>query len=428
MSIWSTAADLLPGLKPGAFRGVTFHVPDISVAVGRRVLLTWFPGLDAPALDDFGASDGRVTVRGLILGDDYVTRALALQAAFRTAGPGTLLHPWLGEMQVVVPEDGAQISFSDGELRLVRFDVTFLRAETASPFGGSTLGGLLSAASALVSVAATFGWRAMGGPTIAVSTWSAAVATSAAIGAVVATACAGAPAAAVLEPALEESQAALETALAAGSGTEAAAAIAASLTGLSTPVAEAALGGTRAAIGPGGDAVEAAAALAPAAGAQLLLDIAGAMRAVDALGAPAAAARLCARLAALAQAVRVAADIAYESRQAATAWHAQLDAALELAGDDAATVAADLAAEAAPVWGALADLRGALARDLNEVIGRLPAVRLVTPAGTVSAWLIAHGLAGEDPAQVVGMLDDIVARNRLRCPGAVPPEPLEVLL
>lgn len=428
MSIWSDPSALLPGLKPGAFRGIPFHVPDISHSFGRRAILTWYPGIDVPAVDDLGRQDGRVTVRGLILGDDYVARALALQAALQTAGPGTLLHPWLGEMTVIVPEDAAQISFASRELRVVRFDVTFLRVEAASVFGGSTLASLLGAASALVTVASSFGGRALGGGAVGVSTWSAALAAAAAIGTVVAGACAGSAAAPALVLATEAAQAALAAATAAAAGSEAAIAISAALAGLTIPVADIAIGTPRPAIAAGGGAGDPAPALTPRAGATLLLSIAGAVRAVDAVGGPAAAARLAAQLAALAEAVRTAAEIDYESRQDAAAWRDALDGALETAGEDVALVAADLPAEAAPVWGALAALRAALARDLNEIIGRLPAVRLVTPAGTVSAWLIANAFAGDDPAAIVAMFDDIVSRNRLRHAGAVPPEPVEVLL
>lgn len=427
MSIWRTASDLLPGLKPGAFRGITFHIPDVSHSVGRRILLTWFPGLDTPTVDDFGQSDGRITVRGVILGDDYATRALALQKAFQVAGPGTLLHPWLGEMQVVVPEEGAQISFAADELRLARISVTFLRAESGAFFGGSTLTALLSSASSLISVANTFGARALSRTTVAVSTWSAALATAEAVAATVSAAALASAAATVLEGAIEESQVALAGTLTAGAGTAAAEAIAAALVALPTPIAREAIGAALPAIGPGGDAGDPVATWSAPAGAKLLLSIADGIRAVDAVGGPATAVRLAARLATLAEAVRTAAEISYESRQDASAWHDALDGALELAAEDAAEVAADLPADVAPVWGALANLRGALARDLNEIIGRLPAVRLVTPAGTVSAWLIANAFAGDDPSAIVDMLDDIVTRNRLRHPGAVPPDMIEVL-
>lgn len=428
MSIWTDASDLLPGLKPGAFRGIPFFIPDISHAVGRRIVLTWFPGKDAPAADDLGRSDGRITVRGLVLGDDYVARALALQGAFQQAGPGTLLHPWLGEMRVVVPEDGAQISFRSTELRMVSVDVTFMPVPQGVAFAGSSLSALLSSASGLLSAASAFGTSALSGLAVAVGTWSSAMTTALGMGTVVSSLVAASSASASLELRIEASQATLSTATTAGAGATSAVAVAAALTALATPVADAAIGTPTAAIGVGGTASAPVAALTARAGTTLLLQMVDAMRATAALGAPAAGVRLTAQLATLSEAARVAAEIDHESRQEAQSWHDALDAALDTAADDVATMAESMPAEVAPLWGAVAELRGALARDLNEIIGRLPAVRQVTPAGTVSAWIIATALKGDDPSAIVPMLDDIVARNRLRQPGAVPPEPLEILL
>lgn len=428
MSIWTDAANLLPGCKPGAFRGIPFEIPDASHSIGRHIVLTWFPGRDTPVADDLGRQDGRVTVRGLVVGDDYVSRALALQAAFQQAGPGTLLHPWLGEMRVVVPEDGAQISFRATELRMVTIDVTFMPVPASTGFLGSSLSTLLSASSGVLSAATSFALRALSSPAVAVGTWSAAMSTALGMGSVVSTLAAASSAAAALELLIEDSQAALSLATTAGAGASAAAAVAAALAQLTTPIADAAIGAPQAAIGAGGDAQDEEPALTARAGTTLLLEMVAAMRATAVLGAPAEGVRLAASLTALAEAVRTACEIEHESRQEAEDWHGRLGDALDAAADDVAAMAESLPGEAAPLWGAIAELRGALAQDLNEIIGRLPAVQLVTPAGTVSAWVVAYGLAGNDPSAVVAMLDDIVTRNRLRHPGAIPPEPIEVLL
>ncbi|WP_332130023.1 hypothetical protein, partial [Azorhizobium caulinodans] len=130
----------------------------------------------------------------------------------------------------------------------------------------------------------------------------------------------------------------------------------------------------------------------------------------------------------LARAVEVAAGIDYESRQEAEMWRGALTAALDATEADAFALAGEVPAPASVLLSATGGLRAALARDLNEVIGRLPSVRLVTPAGTVSTWLLAQHFAGDDPTAVVAMFDDIVARNRLPHAGALPPEPVEVLV
>ncbi|WP_029004792.1 DNA circularization N-terminal domain-containing protein [Azorhizobium doebereinerae] len=428
MGIFNTPGALLAGLKPAAFRGLTFHMPDTSVEVGRRIVATYFPGVDGRSVEDLGRDDGSVRVAGLIIGDDYIQSALSLQAALQARGPGTLLHPWLGEMTVVVPEGAASIRFNVAELRCVRFEVTF-KLVPAGDLGviAATLSALLGSVSSLVSAAQGLCTAVMGAATMGVAVWSAATSLVTSVGALASSAVSSSLAHAVVGDAVALNVAYLDTAAAGGGGAEDAAVIAAALTALVVPVAEAALGAAPSAIGAGGSASVSVPVLTARTGASLLLAIAGEIRASDAVGVPAAAARLAAGAAVLAYAVEVAADITYESRQDAAAWRDLLVVEIDATETAAIALADDAPAPVATLLGALGELRAALARDLNEVMGRLPSVRLVTPADTVSAWLLAQHFAGDNPSLVGAMFTDIVTRNRLRHPGAVPPEPVEVL-
>lgn len=138
-------SDLFEGLFGASFRGVEFHMLDSRDATGRRWLKFLFPGRDDAAWEDLGALDGPISVSGILLGDDYVEQAEALRAACRQAGPGTLVHPWLGEIEVVLPEP-AVFEYSDRSLRLCRFDATFERWRTAQAPALDTLGQLLEGA------------------------------------------------------------------------------------------------------------------------------------------------------------------------------------------------------------------------------------------------------------------------------------------
>lgn len=203
--------------------------------------------------------------------------------------------------------------------------------------------------------------------------------------------------------------------------------LAEAVTALTVPIAEAALDRPAPAIGAAAGYEAPAAVLTPRRAVSLLRTIALDISALDVISAEAEAVRLAARCAALAQAVRAAVDIAYESRQDAEAVRQALDADLAAAIDTAAEAALASPGYGAQLWSALHELRARLSRDLNEIIGRLPAVITVAPPYGISAWLIAQHFAGDDPRQVIAMFGDIVTRNRLRHPGLITDHAIEVL-
>lgn len=126
-------------LQPASFRGIGFEVFGVDSVVGRRTILHQYPQRDLPYVEDIGRKARQFTVRGFVIGDLYhVTRDLLLDA-METEGPGQLVHPYLGAMQVTVTEfdmtessaDGRMASFSmtcieAGELRFPRFGFDLL--------------------------------------------------------------------------------------------------------------------------------------------------------------------------------------------------------------------------------------------------------------------------------------------------------------
>jgi len=149
--IWDSVSDLLPGLLPASWRGVQYYMPDTSIEPGRRIAEHLFPGMDRAAFDDMGLSPQIVVVAGLVIGDDYIAQAKALESAFETPGPGTLIHPWLGGMKVIL-ESPASISFSASELRVARFSATFIKIGkgAGAVAGRSSISTLLNAASSII--------------------------------------------------------------------------------------------------------------------------------------------------------------------------------------------------------------------------------------------------------------------------------------
>ena len=124
--MFDDVSTLLPGLREARWRGIRFYIPDTSIEAGRRVQKHYFPGRDATHFDDMGKHAQVITITGLIVGDDYVTRAEAMIAAMEKPGPGTLSHPWLGAIRVLLIEPGA-VYFSAQTLRLATVSATFAR-------------------------------------------------------------------------------------------------------------------------------------------------------------------------------------------------------------------------------------------------------------------------------------------------------------
>lgn len=409
-------ADLLPGLMPGFYRGVTFHVPDTSIDPGRRVAEYLFPGVDLPAYDDFGLYPADVSISGLIIGDDYVAQAKALQAAFETPGPGMLVHPWLGPMTVMLREPGS-ISFSDRELRLARFSVSFVRYEAGA--GGliaSTLPALSLAVSAVSSAAtalsASVGRRVISNTRLKASDRS---------GRVVRAQAASLTAPAGARRFLPRLIASLP------SGTVDPAAYDAMMVAIAgrisdkTPVPAVA----PAAEAPARDTPDAAALVS------IGLSLASAIAATVA-DAPAIADKVL-LVAGAAHVAAAAADqaimVEYDSRNAALAYRAR---ATDLLGGLASSIedldAGLMQAEATVLRRALRSLSSAVIADVNETIGRLPPLHVFAPGRPVDAFLVAHHLAGDTPARLEAVYADIVRRNRPRHPSLLDGERIEVRL
>lgn len=418
MSVFRRASDLLPGLLPAAFRGVPFHVVNASHEVGRRIVFSYFPGVDARAMEDQGRLDGPITVYGFIIGGDYVAQARALQAAFAAPGPGIYLDPWLGEIPVVVATP-AQVKFSVGELRVARIDVIFEPAPAGSPPINATFAqlgeafGLLSAGAGGL-IAAALGARNL--PVVALSLASELA--SAIAAAAIARAGASSAAARLVLP-LED----LARDLRRGRG---APAIAVGVARLGSLLEESARRRPAPMVGPGGPAAPRPDPIPPREGARLALAIADDVATLPVVLAADEAVRLAARAEAVGAAARITARIPFESREEALAWRDRIDTALDALGSAASEIAPRAPAGASALWQAVSRSRAALGADLNQVIGRLPRTRRLFP-GSIGTLVLAHDLVGDDPTRVEAFARDIIARNRLRFPGRVGEE-VEVLL
>lgn len=87
-------------MRSASFRGVSFGVTSDDKEGGRRTVVHEFPMRDEVYVEDLGAASTRFTVQAFVLGSDYMDQRDALEKALTEPGPGTLIHPWYGEITV----------------------------------------------------------------------------------------------------------------------------------------------------------------------------------------------------------------------------------------------------------------------------------------------------------------------------------------
>lgn len=419
--------DLLPGLLPGFWRGIRFHVPDASTAAGRRIVEQLFPGVDVPAYDDFGVAPAAISIEGVIVGDDYIAKAVALQAAMEMPGVSTLVHPWLGPMTVMLEEPG-QVFFSDRELRVTRFSIQFKRMPLGGLGGFGGLGGagglgrfassLSTLTTAIASMSSSIGMMAPahGKRTIS-ATRQLSVNRAHRIFQITVAALTPPTGARRTVPRLKASIPAIAPTGAAAFDAMVSATVAILSAANPTPAVSPAAGSV---VEP---------APAPLALMMLGFDL-GAALATEISDAPSTSDAVLLALAsgrALTAAASQSVFATYESRREALVYRSRAVSATDRLAAALETMSgSSFAGETSGTRLALSDLKTAIAADINERIGRLPDVLVLRPEMPAEAWQIAHHLFGDDPQRVEPAFRDIVKRNRPRHP-AFMEGPVEVL-
>ena len=154
-------SDLSAQLRPASFRGVGFEVSAADLDAGRRVQVHEYPQRDMPWAEDLGRATREIAIEGFLIGADYVAQVGRLLSALETPGAGTLVHPWLGALQVALAAP-ARVHFDAGlgqatvSMSFVEAGELTFPASTASTQAASraTADGL--AAAAISDFSATF--------------------------------------------------------------------------------------------------------------------------------------------------------------------------------------------------------------------------------------------------------------------------------
>lgn len=110
-------------LLPASFRGISFLIDQAAVPMGLKGQLHEFPQRDDPFFEQLGKQSQVHALTVWIIGDDCFERRDKFLEAIQTPGPGELVHPWLGRMQVKAGACEMNHSRRDGGM--VAFDVTF---------------------------------------------------------------------------------------------------------------------------------------------------------------------------------------------------------------------------------------------------------------------------------------------------------------
>ena len=121
-------------LQRASFRGVPFYVSTADTEEGRRGVLHEYPLRDEPFVEDMGRKAGEFSLEAIILGEDYFKARDALRDALKQNGPGELVHPTLGRMQVALTAPFRFVEALVENRGVVRFSLRFTEtAENTQP-------------------------------------------------------------------------------------------------------------------------------------------------------------------------------------------------------------------------------------------------------------------------------------------------------
>lgn len=113
-----------------SFRGVDFFITSHKYKSGRRLAEHTFPNVDDTHQEDMGRKKREIGFSAYIVNADYFDKRDKLVAALEKEGPGPLVHPYLGTMDVRV--EGFEFTETSKEGRVVRFDISMVRIPEAA--------------------------------------------------------------------------------------------------------------------------------------------------------------------------------------------------------------------------------------------------------------------------------------------------------
>ncbi|MGQ2942686.1 MAG: DNA circularization protein [Blastomonas fulva] len=132
--------------QPGSFRGAAFRTEFHERTGGRRVVTHEFPGRDDPVTEDLGRSSRAFSIDCWITGTDYRGGRDALIDALEAFGPGLLVHPFYGSMNVNVLSYRQTEDTEEGGMS--RFSIEFVESGVAVAVSAALDGAALAGSEA----------------------------------------------------------------------------------------------------------------------------------------------------------------------------------------------------------------------------------------------------------------------------------------
>lgn len=133
-------------LQDASLRGIPFKVSEDEATFGRRVQIHEYPKRDKPFAEDMGRATRKFSVQAYVIGDDFFQQRNKLIEAIEKPGACTLVHPYYGEM-IVVLDDTVRVGHSVDEGRMCRITFSFVEAgELSFPNAGIATGSKLTGA------------------------------------------------------------------------------------------------------------------------------------------------------------------------------------------------------------------------------------------------------------------------------------------
>jgi len=113
-------------ILPGKFRDAPFSLDSHQVTGGRRTIVHEYPLRDVPYAEDMGRAVKPFILQCYVVGDEYHLARDALITALDAPGPGVLIHPYLGTLNVQV--ETYQVTENARQGRRAIFSITFSEA------------------------------------------------------------------------------------------------------------------------------------------------------------------------------------------------------------------------------------------------------------------------------------------------------------
>lgn len=140
-------------LHDGSFRGAPFKVEAAEGTAGRRKVVHEYPQRDDAYVEDLGKRPRQFDIECLVIGANYMSERDALLDAVETAGTGTLVHPYLGSVEVECVDCRWRETTEEGGMARFRFTFVLAVKQPAPSAAAATDVDAVAAADGMASIA-----------------------------------------------------------------------------------------------------------------------------------------------------------------------------------------------------------------------------------------------------------------------------------